>query len=239
MENIVDGIITINESGIVQDFNRAAEKIFGYKADEVVGHNINKLMPNPYAEEHDGYLSNYVETGNAKIIGIGREVEGMRKDGSTFPLELAVSEMLIDGERLFSGIVRDITERKNIERTLRATETRQRAVLEHTVDGIITINESGIVQDFNLAAEKIFGYQADEVIGNNINVLMPNPYAREHDSYLKNYFQTGKARIIGIGRDVEGMRKDGSTFPLELAVSEMVIDGERLFSGIVRDITER
>ncbi|MDH5801299.1 MAG: PAS domain S-box protein, partial [Gammaproteobacteria bacterium] len=239
LENIVDGIITINESGIVQDFNRAAEKIFGYKADEVVGHNINKLMPNPYAEEHDGYLSNYVETGNAKIIGIGREVEGMRKDGSTFPLELAVSEMLIDGERLFSGIVRDITERKNIERTLRATETRQRAVLEHTVDGIITINESGIVQDFNLAAEKIFGYQADEVIGNNINVLMPNPYAREHDSYLKNYFQTGKARIIGIGRDVEGMRKDGSTFPLELAVSEMVIDGERLFSGIVRDITER
>jgi len=239
LEHIIDGIITIDALGTVQSFNRAAEKIFGYTAAEVIGSNINRLMPDPYATEHDGYLHNYMTTGKARIIGLGREVAGLRKNGTTFPLELAVSEMEIDGERLFSGIVRDITERKAAERALQAAEIRQRAVLEHIIDGIITIDALGTVQSFNRAAEKIFGYTAAEVIGSNINRLMPDPYATEHDGYLHNYMTTGKARIIGLGREVAGLRKNGTTFPLELAVSEMEIDGERLFSGIVRDITER
>ena len=239
LEHIVDGIITIDEVGTVQSFNRAAEAIFGYAADEVVGQNIKMLMPEPYTTEHDGYLQHYRDTGDAHVIGIGREVEGRRKDGSTFPLELAVSEMGIDGQRLFSGIVRDITERKEQERALLDAETRQRVVLENIVDGIITIDEVGTVQDFNRAAEVIFGYAADEVVGQNIKTLMPEPYTTEHDGYLQHYRDTGDAHVIGIGREVEGKRKDGSTFPLDLAVSEMKVDGQRLFSGIVRDITER
>ena len=115
IDTVVDGIISIDASGIVHDFNPSSERIFGYTPDEVKGKNINMLMPEPYSAEHDGYLHNYITTGHKKIIGIGREVEGRRKDGSTFPMDLAVNEMKINGERFFTGIVRDITDRKRVE----------------------------------------------------------------------------------------------------------------------------
>ena len=116
MENLLDGVITINVQGIVESFNKEAENIFGYAANEVIGKNIKMLMPEPYHGEHDGYLQNYVSTGNRKIIGIGREVTGRRKDGSVFPMDLAVSEIRTEATRMFTGIVRDITERIKIER---------------------------------------------------------------------------------------------------------------------------
>jgi PAS domain S-box-containing protein len=118
LENVVNGIITIDERGHIESFNAAAEKIFGYMADEVTGQNINCLMPAPYHEEHDSYLHNYLTTGNAKIIGIGREVTGQHKNGTTFPLDLAVSEFSQGNKRMFTGIVRDITERKQLEAQL-------------------------------------------------------------------------------------------------------------------------
>ena len=116
VENIVDGLISINEQGIVQDFNHAAEKIFGYRAEEIIGLNVKRLMPEPYHSQHDGYLKAYHDSGEAKIIGIGREVIGKRKDGSTFPMDLAINEMWFGEQRFFSGIVRDITERKYVEK---------------------------------------------------------------------------------------------------------------------------
>ncbi|MBQ0723873.1 MAG: response regulator [Cycloclasticus sp.] len=116
IDNAVDGIISINIKGTIESFNPAAEKVFGYTADEVIGKNIKLLMPQPYQREHDGYLYNYLSTGKKKIIGIGREVEGLRKDGTTFPLELGVSEVKLDDRRLFIGIIRDISERKKIDR---------------------------------------------------------------------------------------------------------------------------
>ena len=114
-----------------------------------------------------------------------------------------------------------------------------KAVLDTAVDAIITINHKGIVESFNLAAERIFQYSQTEVIGNNIKMLMPQPFQREHDSYLDNYMQTSKAKIIGIGRDVIGLRKDGKEFPLHLSVSEVLHQTERKFVGIIRDLTHQ
>ena len=114
-----------------------------------------------------------------------------------------------------------------------------KAILETTVDAIITIDSQGIVQTFNAAAEKIFGYRAEEVIGNNVKMLMPAPYRSEHDSYLDRYLKTSVPKIIGLGRQVTGLRKDGTEFPMDLAVSEVSLKDKRLFAGIVRDVTER
>ena len=118
LETAVEGIITIDERGVIEQLNPAAIRIFGYSADEVVGHNVKILMPSPYREEHDGYMSNYCRTGHKKIIGIGREVLGQRKDGTIFPMDLSVSEVRLANKRLFTGFVRDITERKRAETRL-------------------------------------------------------------------------------------------------------------------------
>ena len=125
------------------------------------------------------------------------------------------------------------------EAALHEAEQRLRAILETAVEGIITINERGIIESVNPAAERIFGYPASEIIGSNVNVLMPAPYREEHDGYLESYVRTGHARIIGIGREVKGQRKDGTTFPMDLSVSEVLLPGRRIFTGFVRDITER
>jgi PAS domain S-box-containing protein len=239
LDAAVDGIITIDERGRIETFNRAAEYIFGYAAADVVGKNVKVLMPEPYTSEHDGYLRNYLKTGVPRIIGIGREVTGRRKDGSTFPMDLAVGESRIGSRPIFAGIIRDITDRKATEARLRDSECRNRAIVEAAADGIITIDERGLIQSVNGAAERIFGYDMAEMQGRNVKMLMPEPYESSHDEYLHNYRATGHRRIIGIGREVTGRRKDGSTFPMDLAVGEATFPGGRVFAGIIRDISDR
>jgi PAS domain S-box-containing protein len=131
------------------------------------------------------------------------------------------------------------SQRERAASALRDSEERLRAILETAVEGIITIDERGIVESFNLAAERIFGFKAAEVIGKNISMLMPSPHHEQHDSYLANYRHSGHAKIIGIGREVSGRRKDGTIFPMDLSVSEVRLAKRRLFTGFIRDITER
>lgn len=138
-----------------------------------------------------------------------------------------------------ANVLAGVIERKRVEDALRESEARARAVLDTTVDGIITIDERGTIESFNKAAERIFGYGAEEVVGKNVHVLMPQPYKDEHDEYLRSYRESGRRKIIGIGREVVGRRKDGSTFPLDLAVSEVFLSDRRIFTGVVRDITDR
>jgi PAS domain S-box-containing protein len=130
-------------------------------------------------------------------------------------------------------------ERRQVETALRESEAVTRAIVNTAVDGIITIDENALIHSFNPAAERLFGYAAAEVLGQNVGILMPPPYPERHNDYVARYLRTGFRRIIGIGREVVGRRKDGTTFPMDLAVSEVVLGGRRLFTGIVRDIAER
>jgi PAS domain S-box-containing protein len=129
--------------------------------------------------------------------------------------------------------------RARAERDLRESEARRGTILQTIVDAVITIDAEATILSFNPAAERIFGYAAEEVMGRNVKVLMPEPYHSEHDGYVRAYHETGRRKIIGIGREVIGLRKNGETFPMDLAVSELVLEGHTVFTGVVRDITDR
>jgi two-component system, LuxR family, sensor kinase FixL len=239
IESAVDGIVVIDAKGRIEAFNPAAERLFGYTEREMVGRNVTVLMPAPFRDEHDAYLSRYLSTGVAKIIGIGRDVTGLRRDGTVFPLHLSVGEMSLAGERKFTGILHDLTERVRLEDRLRSSEAHWRSVVESAVDGIIVIDSHGRIEAFNAAAERLFGYREEEVTGKNVNMLMPSPYREEHDGYLAQFLTTGTAKIIGVGREVTALRRDGTTLPVHLAVGEMTVNGDRKFTGILHDLSAR
>jgi two-component system sensor kinase FixL len=137
LETAVEGIITIDERGVIESMNPAAVKIFGYKPSEIIGKNVHLLMPSPHQEQHDAYIANYLSTGKARIIGIGREVSGRRKDGTVFPMDLSVSEVKLADRRLFTGFVRDITDRKRLEKEILETSDReQRRIGQDLHDGL-------------------------------------------------------------------------------------------------------
>jgi two-component system, LuxR family, sensor kinase FixL len=237
LDSARDAIIGIDRTGRITLFNRAAEAMFGYAAAEVIDRNVTMLMPSPYRDEHDAYLTAYARTRVPKAIGRVRDVEGRRKDGEIFPIALSVSEARVGDDVIYSAIIRDITDRKRAERAQAEAEARHRAVLDTAVWAIIGIDEEGRVLSFNRAAERLFGFPAPEVIGRNVSLLMPSPYHEEHDHYLRRYLETGERRIIGIGREVTGRRKDGTTFPIDLAVNDTILEGRHLFTGVIRDLT--
>lgn len=238
-DSAVDGIIVIDSRGHIKAFNPAAERLFGYSAAEVLDQNVKLLMPSPDREQHDRYLENYLKTGVPRIIGTGREVRGRRKDGSTFPLHLSVGEMELDGQPAFTGILHDLSRRVEIEEALRQSEERLRSIVESAVDEIIVIDDRGLIQAFNPSAERLLGYAISEVIGRNVNMLMPSPDREQHDGYMRHYLTTGEQKIIGLGREVTALKKDGTRFPVHLSVGKMKSEGKRSFTGILHDLSDR
>lgn len=187
VDTAVDAIITIDGGGVIRSFNPAAERIFGWPADEVIGRNVSMLMPEPDRSAHNAYVQGHEATGERRVIGIGREVLGLRRDGSNFPMHLSVGEMQVGGERLYTGIVRDISEAKRLERELRDSEIRNRSIVETAISGIVTVDERGVIEDVNPALESMFGYSRDEMVGSNIALLMPEPHRSNHGGYLRRY----------------------------------------------------
>jgi len=162
----------------------------------------------------------------------------VRCDGNTIDAEISILPFSERGLKTIMLVARDISERKRTADALITRDEQLQGIMEAVFDGIVTIDEQGLVQSFNSAAEKIFGYRAHEVVGNNVKMLMPAHYASQHDGYLRRYKDTNTPRIIGQGREVTGQRKNGTTFPLDLAVSELKCNDKSLFIGLVRDITE-
>ncbi len=233
-ENAPIGLHWVGQDGTILRANRTELELLGYERDEYVGRNIAEFYVDP------------VEiTDILAVLGRGetlcnREARMRCKDGS-------VRHVRIDSNVLWQGgrfvhtrcFTRDVTAQKLAEQERLDAESRTRSVVDHVVDGIVTIDEAGTVETFNPAAERLFGYAAAEVIGRNVRELMPEPYRSAHDGYVESYLRTGEAKIIGHGREVVGRRKDGSTFLMDLAVSEFHHGGRRYFTGIVRDVTER
>jgi PAS domain S-box-containing protein len=215
-------------------FNAAAERIFGYSADEIVGRKVNVLMAEPYATDHDGYIARYEQTGEKRAIGRIRTVEGRRKTGEVFPLELSVTQVAsaANEEVQYAAFIRDISE-------LRRGQAWFRSLIETTQDAVLSIDRQGRIVLFNAAAERIFGYARDEIVGQKVNMLMAEPYATEHDGYIEHYEKTGEARAIGRIRTVTAKRKNGELFPIELSVTKIAEDQHVQYGAFIRDVSEK
>ena len=232
-----DAIVGWDLDGIITSWNKAAERLFGFAADEMIGRPITVIMPAERRTEADLFHKQVTQGGTLADF----ETERLTKDGRTIPVSLTISPIHAPvGEIVgFSKIVRDISELRRLKQDLERREAMLRSILDTIPDGLVVIDSHGIVQSFNPAAERMFGYTAAEITGQNVGLLMPGQEASVHDGYIQRYLSTGERRIIGIGRIVVARRKDGSTFPMELQIGEVQIHGSRLFTGFVRDLTER
>ncbi|OJT95825.1 MAG: PAS domain-containing sensor histidine kinase [Alphaproteobacteria bacterium 65-7] len=232
-----DAIIGKTLDGIITDWNRAATRIFGYDAAEAVGRSMTMLLP-PGLEEEEARILARIRQGER----VDRfETRRRRKDGAIIDVSVTVSPVWDENGALIgaSKVARDITAARAAQAALVEREAHLQSVLDTVPDAMIVIDTWGIMQSFSATAEKLFGFTAAEAVGKNVSILMPEPYRSQHDAFLSRYMATGERRIIGIGRLVVGQRKDGSTFPMELAVGEMRSGDRRFFTGFVRDLTER
>jgi two-component system, LuxR family, sensor kinase FixL len=237
VESSEDAIVSKTLDGIVTSWNRAAQRIFGYSAAEMVGRPIALLAIPEIADEMPCILD-AIRRGERVAH---YETRRRCKDGGTIDVALTISPIRDAAGRIVgaSKIARDITDAKRTAAALVQREALLRSILDTVPDGMVVIDERGIIQSFSAAAERMFGYTADEVCGRNVSLLMASPYQENHDSYLARYLATGERRIIGLTRVVTGRRKDGSVFPHELWVGEVREGGQRLFTGFVHDLTQR
>lgn len=235
----IDGIITIDAKGVVEAINPAAAKLFDYLPEEVIGQNIKMLMPSPYRQEHDGYIQHYQDTQKPKIIGIGREVKGQKKDGSIFPFFLSISEIKLENRNIFAGIIHDITDIREKEKELLYSQDQFKAIFESAVDSIVIIDKKGIIQLVNPATAHLFGHEIAAIEGQNISILMGPPHEAKHDDYMHRYHTTQVPKIIGMGREVPAMHKDGHFFPIMLSVSEISLNEQVYYVGLIHDLTQQ
>jgi len=233
VEAAVDGIINIDSRGTINYTNKGVENIFGYEQEEMLGRNVNMLMPEPYHTQHDSYLRNYLGGGTPKVIGIGREVPGKRKDGTIFPLDLSVSQYTVEGMRYFTGLVRDISERKEAERELRESEARFQAIAATTSIAIfISRLEDGQIIYANQGLLKMFSLE--ESPGNNrLEELF---YDRKDEKLVM--MMLGRTGMIS-NTEQRLVRKNGEVFWAIMAGQKIDYQGRPALLAIITDISEQ
>lgn len=240
LASATDAIVIIGRDGSIVLANPALENLFGYARDALLGLTIEALVPARFQHAHGSQRLDYFSAPRARAMGNGAALFGLHRDGREFPVEVSLSPLqTAQGLPLVMATIHDVTRRKQAEAALQESEARMRAVFDTAVDAIITIDDRGRLERLNGAAERMFGYTEAEVAGRNVAMLMPAPHRDRHDAYLANYLRTGEPKVIGSGREVEGLRKDGSVFPMDLTVAEMRLGERRMFTGMVRDITAR
>lgn len=240
----IDGeplIAALDSERIVRYVNQAGCLILGYPSEEIVGQSWPaRFVPRKDREAFEREFKRWWQKGGqpearCSSFSLRTRDSGKRRLQWT---AVAIPDASGNTAALLLYGEESSRQKQQIRKELYLSEERLRAILDTAVDGIITIDDHARIESFNRAAERMFGYAAKEVVGRNVRILMPEPDRSAHDRYLSRYLETGEARIIGIGREVQAQRKDGSVFPAYLSIGEMHLSGRRMFTGVLRDFTE-
>ena len=218
LHSAVAAIISIDAEGHIQTVNPAAEQMFGYSASELFGRNVNMLMPEPYRSQHDTYIAKYLSTGRRQIIGIGREVAGLRKDGSTFPMHLSVGEFAIGAERCFTGTIVDLSAQRAAEQRFEREQALFRAIFESLPDPLVICDPGGAIRLVNPSFTRVFGYSEAEVLGESLAGLFESP--ETWHGFVAA--QAGPSEANAKANQAQFRRKSGELFPAETVEGAIV-----------------
>ena len=227
----IDAVVTIDKNNLITFYNPAAEKLWGYTQEEVLGKNVKMLVPVEFRPNHDNFVNANRETGQNKIVGTSRDVEVQRKDGTRIWGSLSLSRFEVDGDIQYTAFLRDISAAKNQQEMINQTLTQ-------ALDAVVTIDENNIVTFYNPSAERLWGYSPEEVLGQNVKMLVPMAIQSRHDSFVNNNRTSGVDKIVGTSREVQFSTKSGEERWAALSLSKVDLGDRIVYTAFLKDVTD-
>ncbi len=234
-----DAVFVANQSGVVVRANGQAERLFGYDRKELTGLQVENLVPERFRDKHPSHRRDYGAQPHIRPMGAGLELYGLRKDGGEFPVDIMLSPVQANGESFVLAVVRDVTRHRKAEEALRRSEARLRSLFEFSPDAILVIDENGKITEVNSQVESFFGYGRAELIGQTIEMLIPEKYRHTHPRHREEYSSKPRVRAMGAGLELYARRKDGSEFPVDIMLGPIAVPEGASVLVVIRDLTEK
>lgn len=232
LESTPDAIVMVNVTGRIVLVNTQAQKVFGYSRAALIGMPVENLLPERYRVSHHGHRANFFAQPRTRTMGVGLDLYGLRSDGIEFPVEISLSPLNTEEGTMVMSAVRDITDRKKAEQKFRG-------LLESAPDAMVIVGQDGRIALVNTQTEKLFGYQREELLGQLVEVLLPERYRAKHPGHRNGFFTQPRARSMGADLQLHGLRQDGTEFPVEVSLSPLETEEGMFVSSAIRDVTDR